>query len=267
MKRISAAFAACTALLTSCSPPGFLLEEVTRQEVFQVDISGIPQEFTEPAENDVYTLDMRLGCGNITIDAAESDTAKITVTYTARAVTEKQARELIDRVEPCIVYNENTLSIEFFERNTGREFWDWLAHDHLGMSLSAEVFASIPQNINDIHIQSDTGAIVLSKTNAVYDVHTDTGNVELRSAGVYKSADISSDTGNVSIETDKPLAEGTAVTLTTDTGNVRLTAGAEINSADVTLKTDTGSIGLVLPDKLTSSSFSLTTDTGSINIS
>lgn len=176
---------------------------------------------------DVTTLDVATNVGTIRLEAAEVPEVHVAADIKVKAATEERAQELAEKVRVVAEPSGRTLTIKAIKpSDLGRE---QLSVD-LTITAPAALALNCTTNVGDIRITGFTRPVKAS---------ADVGTITC--TGLRDALDLHSNVGDVRADYAADAPATLNVTMTTNVGNVELTAPQEV-SADLSAAANVGSI-------------------------
>ncbi|NQT00886.1 MAG: DUF4097 family beta strand repeat protein [Planctomycetes bacterium] len=178
------------------------------------------------------TLALENDVGSITIEGQDVTNCDVTATITVKAPTEKEAKELAEKVKIELVQNGNTLTVKTTKPRKKRR-----------RSISISFNITVPKQ-TALQISSDVGEIRLSNITENIKAQTDVGKISCQE--ISGDIDLKVDVGKVNVVYSKTAPAACNVTIKTDVGSIDITTPPECSAA-VQADTDVGSITTDMP--------------------
>jgi len=178
------------------------------------------------------TLALENDVGSINIEGQDVTNCSVTATITAKAPSEKEAKELAEQVKIELEQNGNTLTVKITKpRNRRRR----------SISISFDII--VPKQ-TALQVGSDVGEIRISDITEKIKAQTDVGKISCKE--ISGDIDLQADVGKVNVVYSKTASAACNVTIKTDVGSIDITTPPECSAA-VQANTDVGSITTDMP--------------------
>lgn len=246
----------------------------------KVEESGV-KEFTIENASELTNLQVEDSNSYVTIVKSKEENIKVSIEYNLRVPSKERLDEIKDAIDIDAMKENNTCKLSLKELSNGKSFWSFLDEIKGDRSISLTITVSIPDNFNNVKVDTDTGYIDVSDVNGELDIDTDTGyvyasnitgnlNIDTNTGYVYVSdtaaqMEVSTDTGYIDFTNVEFIGNCKA---TTETGYIDFKiADTNEKGADITMKSETGDINCNFMKKINNKlNVTMATDTGNIDI-
>lgn len=237
MKKIICLLLLIMPTLTGCSSLFRVDEDLVKDVTDKVThalINTVGQEKAERQEShtidskDKKTLSLNNSVGDISIVTHQSDDTIINLNITSKAGAKEKAEEILDNY----TYRVDTEGDQIIVDTSIHEL-------ETGISMTVDLLVYIPENINNIRVESNVGSVQIKGASAnleidnnvgdiiadnikgSYNLKVDVGEILLRDCSAAGSSDFKANTGDINI-TFSDISEAASITAETGVGDIEM---------------------------------------------